>query len=103
MTDSLVVDPFAIGRVARAWDEQHLDLQAASRQIGAAPLSGFTPTVAGAALRFVAAWQQHTAELAEGCEARADGLRTALDQLLTADRGAGLAVDWLRIATGERR
>lgn len=103
MPGPLEVDPLSIARVARSWDEQHLDLQAASRQVGTAPLTGFTPAVVGTAARFAAAWQRHTAELAQGCEARADGLRATLDELLTADRDVGLAVDRLRIATGELR
>jgi hypothetical protein len=78
--------PFTMGVTARSWDEQHLALQAASGQVGAAPTGGFTAGVAGAAARFAAAWQRHVSELGVTAEARADGLRTsAADYVRTDD------------------
>ncbi len=79
------VVPVSVGEASRAWDEQHLDLQAAGEQIGEAPTSGFTPAVAGAAARFVSGWARHTTGLAEEAEAQADGLRTALSDYLATD------------------
>jgi hypothetical protein len=47
--------PVSMGATAGSWDEQHLDLQAAAGQLGAAPTGGFTAGVAGAAARFAVA------------------------------------------------
>jgi hypothetical protein len=69
--------PFTMGMTARSWDEQHLDLQAASGQVAAAPTGGFTSGVAGAVARFATTWQRHVAELGATAETRADGLRTS--------------------------
>jgi hypothetical protein len=74
-----------VGRVARSWDEQHLDLAAAAGQIGAAPAHGFTEAVAGAAARFASTWQRHTTALAGLAEAAADGLRDTLEDCLRTD------------------
>ena len=81
------VVPFAMGTTARAWDEQHLDLQAAAGQIADAPTGGFTAGVAGAAARFASAWQRHAADLGDTAEARADGLRTSAADYLRTDQG----------------
>lgn len=77
-----------LGVTARAWDEQHLDVDAAAEQVASAPTSGFTAGVAGTAARFTAAWRRHTAELAATAETRADGLRTTAADL----RGTDLQV-----------
>lgn len=77
--------PFAMGMTARAWDEQHLDLQAASGQVGSAPTGGFTSGVAGAAARFAATWQRHVAELGATADARADGLRSSAADYVETD------------------
>jgi hypothetical protein len=79
------VVPYSMGTTARAWDEQHLDLQAAGGQIAEAPTSGFTTGVAGAAARFASAWQRHTTELGDTAETRADGLRTSADDYRQTD------------------
>lgn len=79
------VVPLSVGRTARSWDEQHLDLAAAAAQLGAAPTSGFTDAVAGAAARFASTWQRHVAALADRAESRADGLRSALEDYLRTD------------------
>lgn len=83
------VVPFSVGRVARSWDEQHLDLAAAAGQIDAAPVEGFTEAVAGAAARFASTWRQHTTALAGRAEATADGLRRALGDYLATDAAVG--------------
>ena len=84
------VVPFSVGRVSRSWDEQHLDVAAAAGQIGAAPTSGFTDAVAGAAARFTYTWQRHTAGLADDCESRADALRGTIADFLGTDEAVGL-------------
>ena len=68
----------SVGRTARAWDEQHLDLHAAAGQVAAFGGAGFTTEVAGAAGRFARAWERHTERAATRCEERADGLRATL-------------------------
>lgn len=83
------VVPLSVGRAARSWDEQHLDVAAAARQIGSAPTSGFTAGVAAAAIRFVGNWQWRTAELADRAESRADALRAAIADYLRTDQAAG--------------
>ena len=83
------VVPLSVGRAARSWDEQHLDVAAAGRQIGSAPVHGFTDTVGGAAARFAASWQRHAAALAGQAEATADGLRVALADYLRTDEAVG--------------
>lgn len=80
------VVPISVGRAARAWDQQHLEVAAAADQIGTAPTSCFSDTVAAAATRFVGTWQRHTALLAEQAGARADGLRTVTADYLRTDR-----------------
>ena len=45
--------------------------------------------MAGAAARFVSTWQRHVAALAGEAEARADGLRSALEDYLRTDQSAG--------------
>ena len=79
------VVPLSVGRTARSWDEQHLDVAAAAARLGAAPTSGFTDAVAGAAARFASTWQRHVAALADRAESHADGLRNALEDYLRTD------------------
>lgn len=92
-----------VGRAARAWDEQHLDLVAAAAQIEGAPTDGFTGGVSGAAIRFTAAWARHATGLGDRAEQRADGLRSALADFLATDAAVGLDVTLLRSYLGERR
>ena len=69
-----------LATTARAWDEQHLDVESAAHQILDAPTDGFTAAIAGSAERFTTTWGRHTTDLAQTAEARADGLReTAAD------------------------
>jgi hypothetical protein len=97
------VMPVSVGRTSRAWDEQHVDVTAAARQLGAAVTTGFTDGVAGAAARFASTWQRHTTELAVEAEARADALRTAIADYLATDRAVGLDVLALRSYLVEQR
>lgn len=83
------VVPVEVDQVVRAWDEQHLDLAAAARRLAGFPTSGFTAEVAGPAARFAATWQRHLAGLAAEAEARADGLRATLADLLATDEAVG--------------
>ncbi len=85
----MLVVPNAVGRASRAWDEQHLEVSAAARQLGSVETGGFTVPVAGSAARFAATWQRHTDELAGRAEAFADGLRAALADYRATDRAVG--------------
>ncbi|WP_164775187.1 hypothetical protein [Nocardioides pantholopis] len=78
-------EPFALLRSAGAWDQQALDLSAAAGQLAGAPTAGFTAPVAGAASRFVAAWQRHATGLAAEAEDHAAAVRAALGDLLAVD------------------
>ena len=79
------VVPASVGLASGAWDEQQLDLAAASRQIDGAGTDGFTSAVSGAAARFTSTWTRHAAGLAADCEARAAGLRAALADYVATD------------------
>lgn len=79
------VVPVSVGVASRSWDEQHLDLAAASRQIDRAGTGGFTGSVSGAASRFTGAWTRFAADLGTDCETRADGLRVAIGDYLRSD------------------
>ncbi len=83
------VVPTSVGVTSRGWDEQHLDVLAASRQIGGASTSGFTPSVSAVASRFTTSWERFTDALGGDCEARADGLRAAIRDYVEQRRGAG--------------
>jgi hypothetical protein len=83
------VVPLAVGRASRSWDEQALDVSAAAGQVGSAATGGFTSGVAGAASRFVTAWEWHATGLAREAEGRADGLRTVIADYLATDQAAG--------------
>jgi hypothetical protein len=74
-----------LASTARAWDEQHLDVESAAHQVVDAPTGGFTAAVSGAAERFVTAWGRHTTDLAQTAEARADGLRATASDLVETD------------------
>ena len=79
-----------LATAARAWDEQHLDVESAAHQILDAPTDGFTAAIAGSAERFTTTWGRHTTDLAQTAEARADGLREAAADLAATD---GLVAD----------
>lgn len=79
------VVPVSVGVASRSWDEQHLDLAAASRQLDGAGTGGFTAAVSGPATRFTSAWTRFADGLGADCEARADGLRTAIAEYVGAD------------------
>lgn len=82
------VVPVSVGRAAQAWDEQHLDLQAAGKQVAGAGSGGFTSAVSGTAARFLAAWERHVTALGDTSEVRADGLRVAVTDYLATDQAA---------------
>lgn len=86
--DEMAMEPSSVGRVARDWDEQHVDLRAAAEQIAHAPTSGFTPPVARAAADFLRAWTAHTGAAAALSEHEADGLRSVLGAWLSTDADA---------------
>lgn len=90
------VVPEEVGRLSRRWDEQHLDLAAAADQVAGAPLAGFAPGVRGAARRFTEAWEQHCDALGRDAEARADGLRVVIAEVVAADGDARGDVEALR-------
>jgi hypothetical protein len=79
------VVPASVAIASRAWDDQHLDLVAASRQIDRAGTDGFTGPVSGAASRFAGAWTRFAADLGTDCETRADGLRAAIADYVGTD------------------
>jgi hypothetical protein len=79
------VVPVSVGVASRAWDEQHLDLAAASRQIDRAGTGGFTAAVSQTAARFTSAWTRHAEGLGTDCETRADGLRAAIADFVATD------------------
>lgn len=79
------VVPVSVGVASRAWDEQHLDLAAAARQIDEAGTSGFTAAVSGTASRFSGAWTRFAGDLGASCESRADGLRAAISEYVATD------------------
>ena len=79
----------SVRRAADAWDEQHLELAAAARQLASAPTGGFTPAVAGSAEAFADAWQQHAAGLSRQAERLAEALRAAVADYLVTDDAAG--------------
>lgn len=79
------VVPVSVGAASRSWDEQALDLAAASRQIAGAGTGGFTAAVSGTASRFTGAWSRFAEGLGTDCEARADGLRAAIADYVGTD------------------
>ena len=97
------LDPVEIGRVARAWDEQHLELAAAGHQIGGAAATGFSVPVAGVARRFATDWGRATAAMGETCEARADSMRLSVRLAVGADNEAADGLSSILAAVAERR
>jgi len=97
------LDPAEIGRVARAWDEQHLEVTAAGHQIGGASSRGFTSSVSGTAARFAAGWGRSAEALGEACENRADSMRTSVRLALEADGAARADLDAVLSTLAERR
>ena len=83
------VVPVSVGAASQAWDEQHLDLDAAATQIAGADTSGFTGNVRGSATRFLTQWERHAEGLGTASEARADGLRTTIRDYVASDDAAG--------------
>jgi hypothetical protein len=79
------VVPPSVEAVARGWEEQQLDLEAAAGQLRGASTAGFTGPVAGAAARFTTSWERYAASLAAASEQRADGLHAALREYIVGD------------------
>lgn len=88
---TLEVVPAEVGELSRAWDQQHLDLEAAATQVAGADVGGFTPGVLGAATGFVRSWGRTTTAVGATCEAQADGLRAAIAAYLASDDRSALA------------
>lgn len=84
----MAMEPEAVARTSRDWDDQHLDLRAAAGQLAHAPTSGFTAPVARAAADFLRAWTEHTGTAAELSEHQADALRAVLAAWLRTDAEA---------------
>lgn len=97
------VVPLSVGEASRAWDDQHLDLDAAAGQIAGADTAGFTGNVRGSATRFVTRWERHAEALGTAAEARADGLRVTITDYVTSDEAAGADLMLLLSYTQERR
>ena len=74
-----------LATAARAWDEQHLDVESAAHQILDAPTDGFTAAIAGSAERFTTTWGRHTTDLAQTADALTPFLEGA--PLFLAPRG----------------
>ncbi len=87
MTD-LALSYVQVGRTAREWDEQHVDLTGASVQVAEATLAGFSPRVRLAALLFRFRWAEHVGVLGQESEVRADGLRDALREYVDSDQSS---------------
>ena len=90
------VVPASVGRISRAWDEQHLDLRAASEQIAGAGAGGFSAEVRSSASRFLRTWERHTEQVAEQCETQADDLRVTIRDYLDTD--AQISEGYFRLA-----
>ena len=97
------VVPVSVGIASQAWDEQSLDLTSAAELVTGADTSGFSPAVAGAAARFVTAWQRHCSTLGDDAEGQADGLRVTVRDYVTSDEAVGADVMLLMSYLGERR
>lgn len=97
------VVPFSVATASRAWDEQHLDLDAAADQIRGADTAGFTSAVSGAARRFVTQWERHAERLGTDSEARADGLRVAIQEYVATDDLVGGDLLLMQLYLAEQR
>ena len=77
--------PMSVGDASRAWDERHIDLESAARQVGSANTGGFTSAVSGTAARFAGEWKRHVDAIATQAEGHADGLRSVISAYLRAE------------------
>lgn len=74
--------PVSVGDASRAWDERHIDLESAAKQVGSANTGGFT---SGTAARFTGEWKRHVDAIATQAEGHADGLRGVVSTYLQAE------------------
>lgn len=79
------VVPLSVGRASRDWDERHIDIESAQRQVKNAKTDGFTSAVSGTAARFTSEWDRHLGAVANLAEGHADGLRTVILNYLRAE------------------
>ena len=77
--------PISVGDASRAWDERHIDLESAAKQVGNASTGGFTSAVSGTAARFTGEWKRHVDAIATEAEGHADGLRGVISTYLQAE------------------
>jgi hypothetical protein len=77
--------PISVGNASRAWDERHIDLESAAKQVGNAGTGGFTSAVSGTAARFTGEWKRHIDVVASQAEGHADGLRGVISTYLQAE------------------
>lgn len=77
--------PISVGDTSHAWDERHIDLESAAKQVGSASTSGFTSAVSGTAARFTSEWKRHVDAVATQAEGHADGLRGVISTYLQAE------------------
>ncbi len=97
------VVPLSVVLASQAWEEQHLELAAASCQIVRAPTSGFTGPVSGTAARFTSGWERFATTLGNSCAARADGLRAAIRDYVDSDEVSAVDLIALTAHLEERR
>lgn len=77
--------PVSVGKASREWDEQHLDLEGAAKELKAADAAGFTEAVKATATSFAQTWEGFTRQLGIDAEAQADGLRKVIHAYLTSE------------------
>jgi hypothetical protein len=82
--------PLSVGNASRAWDERHIDLESAAKQVASADTGGFTSAVSGTAARFTGDWTRHIDAIATRAEGRADDLRGVISTYLQAEG----STDW---------
>jgi hypothetical protein len=88
--------PVSVGDASRAWDERHIDLESAAKQVGSANTSGFTSAVSSTAARFTGEWKRHVDAIATQAERHADGLRGVISTYLQAEGLTDQNFYWLQ-------
>lgn len=77
--------PTSVGERSQAWDERHIDLEAAARVVKGAPTGGFTSNVSGHATTFLTEWERHLTTIADQAEGHADALREVIRTYLSTE------------------